>query len=289
MIKRYAVVLGLMLAAGMAAQVHAQSAGLPADGGGMDPLFKKWDFAGTDSSGVAWRGTLTIGELDPKRFDPNPAKYNHMCELKLQSASKDRGVETTCLYDPQTRTLSFGGGGFSNKYSYTAVLSPDGKSLIQGRWAAGNSETGVWSASVSGAGSGATDAPAAPALSGGAAARVTAVRLRLVPESYEGPCPSHVQLVGDITTSGPGTVWYQFLAGAVRKSGPAENTVNFSAGGTQTVTLEAEYVSTPGSPHTSLLAAMVDGQGRHGPQNMSSGPVNYNATCTGRAPATPQR
>jgi hypothetical protein len=48
--------------------------------------------------------------------------------------------------------------------------------------------------------------------------KVTAVRLRLVPESYAGPCPGKVQLVGDITTDGPGTVWYHFLAGAVSHS-----------------------------------------------------------------------
>ncbi len=115
-----------------------------------------------------------------------------------------------------------------------------------------------------------------------AAARVTAVRLHLVPDSYVGPCPSHVQLVGDITTDGPGTVWYKFLAGAVSNS--PEGTVIFSAASTQTVTLEGTFRTTPRVPHASLIAIMEDQEGKHGPQNISSGPVNYNITCVGQAP-----
>jgi hypothetical protein len=68
--------------------------------------------------------------------------------------------------------------------------------------------------------------------------KVTAVRLHFVPDSYAGPCPGHVQLVGDITTDGPGTVWYHFLAGAVSHS--PEGTVSFSAAGTKTVTVEGQ-------------------------------------------------
>lgn len=112
------------------------------------------------------------------------------------------------------------------------------------------------------------------------AAKVTAVRLRLEPPSYAGPCPSRVRLVGDITTDGPGTVWYEFLAGAVKKSGPGLGKVTFDAAGTQTVTLDAEYIRTPAVPNTSLIAVMADEQGRRGPQNVSSGPVKFNASCT---------
>jgi hypothetical protein len=77
---------------------------------------------------------------------------------------------------------------------------------------------------------------------------VTAVRLRLVPERYTGPCPSQVQLVGQVTTDGPGEAHYEFLAGAVKMNGPSEGTLTFKAAGTQTVTLNAEYVSTPQVP-----------------------------------------
>lgn len=109
---------------------------------------------------------------------------------------------------------------------------------------------------------------------------VTVVRLRLVPEKFSGACPSPVQLVADITTDGPGTVWYEFLAGAVRKKGPDEGRVKFGAAGTQTVKLDAEYVSTPGVPELALIAAMEDESGKHGPETVSSEPAYYNATCT---------
>jgi hypothetical protein len=118
-----------------------------------------------------------------------------------------------------------------------------------------------------------------------AAARVTAVRLHLEPESYAGPCPGHVQLVGEITTDGPGTVWYRFLAGAVSHS--PEGTVTFDSAGTKTVTIEGTFRVTPSAPHASLLASMQDEQGNHGPQNVSSGPVDYNITCGGQTSAAP--
>jgi hypothetical protein len=117
------------------------------------------------------------------------------------------------------------------------------------------------------------------------AGKVTAVRLRLVPDSYAGPCPGKVQLVGDITTDGPGTVWYHFLAGAVSHS--PEGTVIFSAAGTQTVTVEGSFRSAPQVPNASLLAAMQDQNGQHGPRNVTSGPVPYNITCGGPAQAAP--
>jgi len=115
-------------------------------------------------------------------------------------------------------------------------------------------------------------------------AKVTAVRLRLVPESYNGPCPGQVQLVGEITTDGPGTVWYQVLAGAVSHS--PEGTVTFAAAGTQTVKVEGTFRSAPAVPNASMLAIMEDAAGHHGPLNVSSGPVPYNITCTGPASAS---
>jgi hypothetical protein len=125
-------------------------------------------------------------------------------------------------------------------------------------------------------------APAAPPAAVGPA-KVTAARLRLVPESYSGPCPAKVQLVAEITTNGPGKVWYQFLAGAVAKNGPSEGEVTFNAAGTQSVTLDGAFRTTPMVPNTSFLASMKDKDGNHGPQNVSSGPVKYNVTCTGQA------
>ena len=113
----------------------------------------------------------------------------------------------------------------------------------------------------------------------GPAAKVTAVHLRVVPESYVGTCPSPVVLTADITTNGPGVVWYRFLAGAVYRNGPAEGTVRFTAAGTKAVVLEGTIRVTPAVGQTSLIAAMEDEQGNHGPQTVTSGPVNYNRTC----------
>jgi hypothetical protein len=114
-----------------------------------------------------------------------------------------------------------------------------------------------------------------------AISRVTGVRLHLVPDHYEGPCPGKVQLVAEITTNGPGTVWYQFLAGAVSRS--PEGTVSFDAAGTQTVTIDGSFRTTPRVPHASVTAIMQDEAGKHGPLTVSSGPVNYNITCAGQA------
>jgi hypothetical protein len=119
------------------------------------------------------------------------------------------------------------------------------------------------------------------ATSPNARSRVTDVRLLLVPDHYAGPCPSQVQLVAEITTSGPGTVWYRFLAGAVSHS--PEGTVSFNGAGTQTVTTDGTIRMTPRVPAASFIAIMEDEQGNHGPLNVSSGDVNYNITCTGQA------
>ncbi len=116
-------------------------------------------------------------------------------------------------------------------------------------------------------------------LAGGclAQSRVTSARLRLVPPSYNGPCPGHVKLIAEITTDGPGTVWYQFLAGAVSSS--PEGRLKFAGAGTQTVAIDGSFRSAPRVPHASLIAAMEDASGQHGPQTVGSGPVDYNIAC----------
>jgi hypothetical protein len=125
------------------------------------------------------------------------------------------------------------------------------------------------------------DATASAKLSSPTAARgkVTTVQLHLDPVRYQGPCPSPVKLIGDITTDGPATVWYEFLAGAVRKRGSGEGTLRFDRAGTQRITLDAEYVVTPSVPECLLLAAEVKEDGGHGPETVSSGPTSFNATC----------
>jgi hypothetical protein len=115
--------------------------------------------------------------------------------------------------------------------------------------------------------------PAAPA------GNVVSVRYRLEPASYSGRCPAPVKLIGEITTDGPGKVWYAFLAGAVKANGPREGTVEFTAAGTRTVTLGGTIPFTPQVPDTRMLAAMEDAQGKHGPETVPSEDVPYNVTC----------
>ena len=127
-------------------------------------------------------------------------------------------------------------------------------------------------------------APRSPrigATSPNATSRVTDVRLHLVPDHYEGPCPHPMKLAAEITTNGPGVVWYRFLAGSVSHS--PEGTANFRSAGTQTVTTEGTITATPRVPAASFIAIMEDAQGQHGPLNVSSGNVNYNTICAGQA------
>lgn len=136
------------MSVGAEEQTQSGEAGAPAGkqaaqtGGAV--LLGKWDFTGRDGTGVQWRGTLAIEKLEPNSFDP--AKYSNTCDLGLASANSGRGVSGPCLYDSRTKTFSFAGGGASSKYAFTAVLSPDGTSLTQGRWVEGASENGSWSA-----------------------------------------------------------------------------------------------------------------------------------------------
>jgi hypothetical protein len=125
---------------------------------------------------------------------------------------------------------------------------------------------------------GMTGAPAVKPLEKNGDTHVTTVRMQVVPESYSGPCPGRVQLIGEITTDGPGTVWYRFLAGAISHS--PEGTLQFEAAGTKKITIDGSFNSTPRVTHASLIAAMQNVQGKHGPKTVSSGQVNYDFTCT---------
>ncbi|HEX9109559.1 MAG TPA: hypothetical protein VF832_20095, partial [Longimicrobiales bacterium] len=111
-----------------------------------------------------------------------------------------------------------------------------------------------------------------------ARAQVTSVRLRLVPARHRGPCPGTVDLVGEFTTDGPGTVWYEFLAGAVSSS--PEGTLTFKAAGTQTVTVHGAFQEAPQVREVMLMAAMQDERGQHGPEPMASDPVTLDIVCT---------
>jgi hypothetical protein len=123
------IVVAMLSAAILCASGAAQQ---PAANSSSGPSLGKWEFTGKDNTGVAWTGAMTIEKLDPSRFDTG--KYYAICSLELESAAEGRGVEAPCQYAPGTRTVSFSTGTMSSACSYTAVLSPDGKSLTQGKW-----------------------------------------------------------------------------------------------------------------------------------------------------------
>jgi hypothetical protein len=135
-------------------QPRGAQAGSPAPAASAkDASVGKWEVTAKDGKGKAWKGTLTIGDLDPNQFSPDPAKRNHLCDLNLESPEgAGRGRQTPCLFNPQTKTLTFGSDGRFDKFSYSAVLSPDGKSFVQGSWTEEDAGTGTWSARLSGSG-----------------------------------------------------------------------------------------------------------------------------------------
>lgn len=126
------------------AEARAQAQAPLSTAGDGKPVLGKWTFTGRDGSGTAWSGTLAVASLDGNRFDAS--KHSNECDLGLQSANAGRGAAGPCLYDPKTRTFSFTGGGSSSQFTFTAVLSADGKRLAQGQWVDAKLGTGTWSA-----------------------------------------------------------------------------------------------------------------------------------------------
>ncbi len=144
----------LFLIAVCAAQIAAWQ-GSQTGVGGSGPRLGKWKYTGKDSLGVVWTGTLTIGKVDPNRFDPG--KYHSICSIEAQSEKGGLGVEHPGTYDASTRTLSFGNEGRMGGSVYTAVLSVDGKKLEKGKWRKSDRDfgskelavvTGEWSADL---------------------------------------------------------------------------------------------------------------------------------------------
>ena len=107
---------------------------------------------------------------------------------------------------------------------------------------------------------------------------VTAVALQPI-ANYKGPCPAHIQMVGTITTDGPGTVFYQFGGGSMD---PGE-TIVFSAAGTKTVrhtmTFQPKYGNDMGVGAI-LEAIGADASGGHGLAMQASNNAQFNITCT---------
>jgi hypothetical protein len=125
--------------------VHA---GPSADGGGPPP--GKWQFIGNDDKGVSWSGILKVQKLDTSLFDAE--RFHSMFILDATFGDSSYGVEAPCKWDSFRREVSFGTGNAA----FTAILSPDGKSMTQGKWTeserdhrtrkANVKRTGDWSA-----------------------------------------------------------------------------------------------------------------------------------------------
>ena len=101
-------------------------AGPSAESGG--PPLGKWQFIGEDDKGVSWSGILKVQKLDTSLFDAD--RFHSMFILNATFADSSYGVEAPCKWDPFKREVSFGTGNAA----FTSILSPDGKSLTQGKW-----------------------------------------------------------------------------------------------------------------------------------------------------------
>lgn len=107
---------------------------------------------------------------------------------------------------------------------------------------------------------------------------VTAVTLQKIPD-YKGACPAHINMVGTITTDGPGTVFYQFGGG---KMDPGE-TIKFTEAGTKTVTHTMTFQPKYGNDMgvgAILEAIGADASGKHALAMQGSNNANFNITCT---------
>ena len=118
---------------------------------------------------------------------------------------------------------------------------------------------------------------------GGAAgiSKVTAVALKGLPPTYNGPCQSNQAISAVITTDGPGTVWYRIYAnvgGMVFPDGQ-DGTVTFTEAGSQTVTKRITIIRHHKGQFL-IQAAMQGPTGRHGPVTISA-PVEFDYNCSG--------
>jgi hypothetical protein len=121
----------LVLAAGASGAALAGQQPVGQDNG---PAFGNWKYTGKDKAGVVWTGTLVIEKLDPQQF--NPQKYIAVGDIRSENpdGSSGKGLRAAIQYDPATRVVMIGEDSDYGGAVYTAVLSPDGKTLSNGVW-----------------------------------------------------------------------------------------------------------------------------------------------------------
>ena len=128
--RRLAVVTLVLFALAVPLAVAVQAGQKPAAG---DLGFGKWNFAGKDKTGAVWTGPLVIEKPDTNMFDPQ--QYIAQGNLQIKNADGGgKGALSPIAYDPGTRAFTMGGISKYGGSVYTAVLSPDGKSLLKGTW-----------------------------------------------------------------------------------------------------------------------------------------------------------
>ncbi len=103
-----------------------------------------WQARGKDNIGGQWEGYLVV-ERDPASF-----LANGFFEWSCKTGGGRYHFEGT--FDPATRQVHWKGftvkdrfGGVANAH-YTAALSPDGRTLLNGSWKGGISVPGTWGA-----------------------------------------------------------------------------------------------------------------------------------------------
>jgi hypothetical protein len=119
-------------------------------------------------------------------------------------------------------------------------------------------------------------APAAPARKAG---KVTAARIRVVPERYTGVCPAKLQFLGIITTDGPAEVKYTW-ASSDGATWP-ETTIKMPAAGTRPVN-ESREMGAPGQVENGWIQLKV-----LSPNTVLSAQGKYLVACGRPKPPSP--
>jgi hypothetical protein len=120
-----------------------------------------------------------------------------------------------------------------------------------------------------------TTAPAAPARKAG---KVTAARIRVVPERYTGVCPAKLQFLGAITTDGPAEVKYTW-ADSEGSTWP-ETTIKAPAASTRPVS-ESREMGAPGQIQNGWMQLKV-----LAPNAVQSVQGKYIVACTAPKPSS---
>ena len=104
-----------------------------ASGQDFSPAFGTWKFMGKDKTGVVWTGKLVIEKLNPEWI--NPQVYVAGGKIAIENADgAGKGLDAGVAYDPVTRVITIGEDSDYGGAVYTAVISPDWKSLTKGVW-----------------------------------------------------------------------------------------------------------------------------------------------------------